>query len=191
MPRQCVYFLEVEVAENESNGGTRRLREQGPQGTVFISPGELPDIEKAGKAQSVTPEAPALLGLSPPFVDQWFHLEPERTQIGRKDHNDIVLDEASVSFEHARIVRSAGEWRVVNLLSTNGTFINGERIHQAPLRHGDRLSFGNAAFVFATSEEVEPPDRSFHPSHASRRQKWLAVAVGAIGLAVIIALLLL
>lgn len=180
------------MAENESdNGSTRRLREQGPQGTVFISPDELPDIERMGKSQSVTPEEPALLGLSPPFMDKWFHLEPERTQIGRKSHNDIVLDEASVSFEHARIVRSAGEWRVVNLLSTNGTFINGERVHQAPLHHGDRLAFGNAAFLFAMSEQVEPRDRSFHPSHSSRRQRWLAAVVGIVGLAVIIALLLL
>lgn len=181
------------MAENGSNSeGTRRLREQGPQGTVFISPDELPDMEEAvGEKQRVSPDEPALLGLSPPFVDQWFHLEPERTQIGRKAHNDLVLDEASVSFEHARIVRSGGEWRVVNLLSTNGTFINGERIHQAALQHGDRVAFGNAAFLFATSESVEPGRQSFRRAHASRAKWWLAGAIAVAGLAVILALLFL
>ncbi|MEA5445924.1 FHA domain-containing protein [Gammaproteobacteria bacterium AB-CW1] len=171
--------------------GTRRLREQGPQGTVFISPDELPEMDEAADKAAVSPDSPALLGLSPPFVDQWFQLQAERTQIGRKAHNDLVLEEPSVSFEHARIVRSGGDWRVVNLLSTNGTFVNGERIHQSALKHGDRLAFGNAAFLFATSEQVDTTGQSFRPAKSSRRQKMIATGLALLGIAVIVAALLL
>jgi len=172
---------------NKENNETHRQKEQGPQGTVFVAPGDLPDLGEVGDGAGVTPDSPALVGLTPPFTDHWFRLEPGRTQIGRKDHNDIVLDEPSVSFEHARIVRSSGEWRVVNLLSTNGTFLNGEKVHQSRLSHGDRLAFGNAAFLFATSERVEPSNeaQSFQPQPANARQKWLAAALALAGLLVI------
>lgn len=174
--------------DKERKSGTRRLREEGPQGTVFIAPGELPDLEEGSRSNSVTPDSPALVGLSPPFVDQWFPLEPERTQIGRKLHNQVVLDEPSVSFEHARIIRSGGEWRVVNLLSTNGTFINGQRVHQARLEHGDRVAFGNAAFLFATSESVEPSARSFHQTESTPFQRWVSVLIVLAGIAAAAAL---
>ncbi|MCP1727047.1 hypothetical protein J2T60_001012 [Natronospira proteinivora] len=169
------------MTEHDDTEGTRKLREQGPQGTVFVAPTDLPDLDQGGDGERITPESPALVGLAPPFSDHWYRLQPERTQVGRKPHNDIVLDEASVSFEHARIVRTAGEWRVVNLLSTNGTFVNGQKVHQSRLEHGDRLAFGNAAFLFATSDSVDPSPRSFHPQAVTRRQKQVAAAVAIAG----------
>lgn len=61
--------------------------------------------------------------------------------LGRGDENDIVLDESHVSGAHARIVPPA---TLVDLGSTNGTFVNGQRISgRRPLRPGDQVQVGS------------------------------------------------
>jgi pSer/pThr/pTyr-binding forkhead associated (FHA) protein len=40
----------------------------------------------------------------------------------------------------------------MNTLSTNGTFVNDQRVHDAVLKHGDRIRFGQAEFIFRTRE---------------------------------------
>jgi len=63
--------------------------------------------------------------------------------IGRAPRADFVLDAAMVSRLHCRLTASAaGELEVLDLRSTNGTFVNGRRVHRSPLAHGDRLGVG-------------------------------------------------
>jgi pSer/pThr/pTyr-binding forkhead associated (FHA) protein len=65
--------------------------------------------------------------------------------LGRVDDNDIALDDDTfMSSHHARIeVRPEGVW-VVDLASTNGTFVNGQRVTgDRSLRKGDRLQVGS------------------------------------------------
>jgi len=64
------------------------------------------------------------------------------TTIGRDPSNDLVLDVGDVSRYHARIELAAGEPRVVDLGSTNGTRVNGQPVRTAVLHAGDELSFG-------------------------------------------------
>lgn len=64
------------------------------------------------------------------------------TTIGRAPSNDLVLDVGDVSRHHARLERSGGELRLVDLGSTNGTRVNGEPVRESPLRPGDEVSFG-------------------------------------------------
>src|SRR5467141_1596084 len=57
--------------------------------------------------------------------------------IGRADYNDIVLPDPSVSTAHAKLQRREGVWVVVDLDSTNGTFVDGERVTgESPLAPG-------------------------------------------------------
>ncbi|MGH7699448.1 MAG: FHA domain-containing protein, partial [Gemmatimonadales bacterium] len=57
--------------------------------------------------------------------------------IGRADYNDLVLPDASVSTAHAKLQRREGVWVLVDLESTNGTFVDGERVKgEAPLAPG-------------------------------------------------------
>ncbi|MGE3074106.1 MAG: FHA domain-containing protein [Dehalococcoidia bacterium] len=65
--------------------------------------------------------------------------------IGRDGRAGIVLPDASVSARHATIERRDRNWRVADLGSTNGTFIDGKRVSEkgAPLRPGVKLTFGN------------------------------------------------
>jgi FHA domain len=62
--------------------------------------------------------------------------------IGRSSSCDIVLSDASVSRRHARLVLRDGSWVVQDLESTNGTNLNGRRIHRCELRPGDQLILG-------------------------------------------------
>jgi pSer/pThr/pTyr-binding forkhead associated (FHA) protein len=76
-------------------------------------------------------------------------LSEQRTIVGRAAGNDIVISSARVSREHACLTRQG--WHVIleDLGSTNGTYLNGERV-RAPveLRDGDRVQVGDILLVF-------------------------------------------
>jgi hypothetical protein len=66
--------------------------------------------------------------------------------IGRSPDSDIVLDDSSVSWEHARVIERQGSPAVVDLGSSNGTFVNEERIETSLLISGDKLRIGDTVF---------------------------------------------
>ena len=80
--------------------------------------------------------------------------------IGRVAGNDIVVDDLLASRRHASIRRLAGgRFEVVDLGSTNGTFVNGRRVHTAQLQEGDLISVGGHVFRFAAQairERLDP-----------------------------------
>src|SRR5438552_2656719 len=72
-----------------------------------------------------------------------------RLRIGRHESLEIVLDEGSVSRQHAEIYATSHGWRVRDLRSTNGTTLNGKRLGVAdwPLSQHDIVKCGNVTFV--------------------------------------------
>jgi hypothetical protein len=74
------------------------------------------------------------------------------TTIGRAAGNDLILDVGDVSRHHARLEQSAGELRVIDLGSTNGTRVNGQPVRAARLRPGDEVSFGTIRAVVVGAE---------------------------------------
>lgn len=70
--------------------------------------------------------------------------------IGRDGDNSIVLDDPSVSAEHAVLVPSARGWQVQDLGSTNGTFVNGREVgtRPIPLRGNEDIAFGSVVARF-------------------------------------------
>ena len=71
--------------------------------------------------------------------------------IGRATRADFVLDAALVSRVHCRLTAGATELEVVDLESTNGTFVNGERTARGTLKHGDRLGVGRVDLLVEKS----------------------------------------
>ncbi len=67
--------------------------------------------------------------------------------VGRSGDNDVVLTAPEISRFHARIEAAGAGWRVVDLGSTNGTWVNGRRIHESPLNPGDELAFDGVRFT--------------------------------------------
>ncbi len=74
--------------------------------------------------------------------------EADVWEIGREDNCEIVLSEPSVSARHAQLIHQDGRWRLVNLLSANGIFVNGEKRLTAYLTDGDEIRLGRVTLVF-------------------------------------------
>ncbi len=77
--------------------------------------------------------------------------------VGRSSDLDMVLVEEMVSRKHARIELRGGVVRIEDLGSTNGTFINGERIQSASLREGDRVLIGTSILKLVSIEPQSSP----------------------------------
>jgi len=154
----------VNSQESSSN------KPEGPQGTMLFRSGDIPSVDPAVQNLTITPDSPALVGLAKPFEGQRFNLRAGRTTMGRSANNDLTLAEPSISATHARIIGERGNWRILNLLSTNGTFVNGRKVSESPLQHGDRIRMGRVEFVFQTSEKLDP-------SRVSRRSRSVLVLV--------------
>lgn len=121
----------------------------------------------AGRSQAATPlldqtlTLPAALALRPtqalllvrrgPAAGSKFILSARDTMIGRSTEATILLDDVTVSREHARILRRAGRFFVRDAGSSNGTYVNGRRSEVALLVHGDELTIGGFALVFLAS----------------------------------------
>lgn len=131
----------------------------GPQGTMLFRPEDLPAPAPAPPEDGPDPDRPRLTGIGAPFEGRSFVLRRGRTLVGRRPNNDIVLAEPSVSAQHAWIIDEGGRYRVINALSTNGTFVNERKVHEAELLHGDRIRFGTAEFLFEAGQPATWLDR--------------------------------
>jgi hypothetical protein len=130
-------------------------RSSGPQGTRLFSADELSRLAgEAGFANDggVSVHKPVLEGTSAALKGRRFTLRAGRQTVGRGGENDIVICDPSVSSTHAWVMNQQGHCVVMNTLSTNGTFVNNKRVHEATIRHGDRVRFGQSEFVFLTRE---------------------------------------
>jgi len=74
--------------------------------------------------------------------------------IGRADYNDLVIPDESVSTTHAKLQRREGIWVLVDLDSTNGTFVDGDRVQgETPLSPGVTVRFGDISLVFEPTDD--------------------------------------
>jgi len=93
--------------------------------------------------------------LSEGFNGRTYELKVDRTTVGRVSDNAFEIPEASVSSHHAEIILQGNDVLIRDLGSTNGTFVNGEKITEAVLKPGQTLRFGTVEMRLDTGEE--PP----------------------------------
>ena len=106
-------------------------------------------------------------GLSPrPVALAWLERAGNRryveseTRIGRGDQNNFQLNDPSISRDHALIRRVEGEYVLSDLDSSNGTFVNGQRVYEARrLAPGDRVRLANVEFAFNIDAPTLDPTR--------------------------------
>lgn len=77
-----------------------------------------------------------------------YFLTKDATTIGRLEGNDIIIPDPSVSRHHAEIRRENDNFFVLDLDSTNGTWLNGKRISKTPVRDGARIGLGKVLLEF-------------------------------------------
>ncbi|HEY7430842.1 MAG TPA: FHA domain-containing protein [Streptosporangiaceae bacterium] len=97
---------------------------------------------------SYRPGALFLAQAYPPSPSQWA-LQGERMAIGRDPACDVHLADSRISWHHADLVRHGYTWSITDAQSTNGTFVNGTRVHESVLRPRDRIRLGQTEFVIS------------------------------------------
>jgi hypothetical protein len=75
-------------------------------------------------------------------------LTKERTTLGRRPYNDIVIDNLAVSGEHAVLQMTGSEVFLEDLNSTNGTYVNGKAVKKQQLQNGDSIEIGKYKIKF-------------------------------------------
>jgi FHA domain len=79
----------------------------------------------------------------------------DRTTLGRRPYNDIVIDNLAVSGEHAVLLAVGNEVYIEDLNSTNGTYINGKAIKKQLLAHNDTVEIGKYRIRYQTEEAAD------------------------------------
>jgi hypothetical protein len=110
-----------------------------------------------GEIDALAPGSALLLVRRGPNAGSRFLLDRDVTTAGRHSDSDIFLDDVTVSRRHVEFVRDgAGGFRVQDVGSLNGTYVNRERIDAAALSGGDEVQIGK----FRLSFFLAPPRAS-------------------------------
>ncbi len=87
-------------------------------------------------------------------------LTKDKTTLGRRPYNDIVIDNLAVSGEHALLQMVGDEVFLEDLNSTNGTYVNGKAIKRQQLNNGDAIEIGKYKIKFIADNAAEDFDKT-------------------------------
>jgi len=99
-----------------------------------------------------------------------FELEDKIIRLGRDAANNVHLHDTEVSRRHAEVRRSGDQFTVADLKSSNGTFVNGQRIRHHILTSGDQIQVGRTLMLFTASsgDSVEDLAKTINIATPSR-----------------------
>ncbi len=95
---------------------------------------------------------PKLIPLEP--REKTYYVTKNLTFIGHSEMNDLIPKSKAVSPMHSRIERISGKYKLIDLSSQAGTFVNGRRIDTKMLRDGDEISFESVKYTFSLSDRA-------------------------------------
>lgn len=142
--------------------GARLVAEADPAATSTLSLGAIeqaleperpPGLTAADQAaiEALPPGCALLVVQRGPSSGSRFLLDADLTTAGRHPDSDIFLDDVTVSRRHAEFLRDGNGFRVRDVGSLNGTYVNRDRIDEAPLANGDEVQIGKFRLVFISS----------------------------------------
>lgn len=123
--------------------------------TVVYVP--IPDRSEHPLSAEEAEHVPGLSGFAivvdrGPRAGMSYLLRPGNTTVGRHPDSDIFLNDVTVSRHHCRFVVENNTLSVEDSGSTNGTYVNGERVDSAALKAGDEVIVGRFHFVVARGD---------------------------------------
>ncbi len=100
--------------------------------------------------QAMIPDRPHLLQIIAGGDGQTLSIRllDQPVVVGRSAQADVTLNAASLSRRHARVERCRNGFKVTDLMSSNGIYVNEVRVHSATLRDGDMVQFGNVVMRY-------------------------------------------
>jgi Inner membrane component of T3SS, cytoplasmic domain/zinc-ribbon domain len=110
--------------------------------------------ELAGYLEGLPPGVGLLVVRHGPNAGSSFRLESEHTNVGRHPDSEIFLDDITVSRRHVALDRTPTGYRLRDVGSLNGTYVNHERTDEAVLRHGDELQIGRYRLSFVLGHDA-------------------------------------
>jgi pSer/pThr/pTyr-binding forkhead associated (FHA) protein len=99
----------------------------------------------------------SLVFASGPLAGSEVALEKPRITIGRSKDSEVAIDDPSISHQHAALELGSGGYRIRDLGSTNGVVVNGARMALAELKHGDRITLGQAELRYVVAARSAAP----------------------------------
>jgi Nif-specific regulatory protein len=96
---------------------------------------------------------PKLIVISSTLKGTAFAIAGETLSVGRDPSNEIQVGELSVSRHHCRVKKEAQQYKIVDLDSFNGTFVNGVPVKEQELAHGDQIAVGDVLLLFLMHDE--------------------------------------
>ncbi len=128
-------------------------RRAGPLRTKPLE--EAGSLQEALAAELRKSTSPSLVVVAGPDVGTRRRLDSS-VEVGRDPGASFSLSDESISWMHIRVEdRGAGEWAVVDLGSTNGTIVNGEKTREATLKPGDRIFLGKSIVEFQVQDAIQ------------------------------------
>jgi pSer/pThr/pTyr-binding forkhead associated (FHA) protein len=124
------------------------------------------------QSQQQEPTMPKMIVSIDGVVIKEVQLTKDRTTLGRRPYNDIVIDNLAVSGEHAVIQLTGNEVSLEDLHSTNGTYINGKAVKKQPLVNNDTIEIGKYKIKYVNEQQ----DAGF--------ERTMVIKAGAAGLGV-------
>ncbi|MFN0118661.1 MAG: FHA domain-containing protein [Elusimicrobiota bacterium] len=82
-------------------------------------------------------------------------IDKDEISIGRKPNNDIAIDHPTISGFHGKIKKMGDHYIIEDLNSTNGTFLNGQRIKSGRIKHKDQVGIAGHVLEFITDKEPD------------------------------------
>lgn len=186
---EIVVVHEHLTIRNISEGQGVKVNGEAVQESQDIAPGDLigigsvelqvvdpksesrPEAPTAAKASASSPSGWALKANHSALSNRVFSLVGQNT-VGRSNECDITLAAAHLSRRHAQLSVRGGQLFVADLGSSNGTFVNGERVTESRLKRGDELRFDTLSFgVIGPADEMDKTSvRSISPALAAAQR---------------------
>ena len=131
----------------------------GDETTITFTPleavGDVAEEELSVTLDELLESAGMLVVKRGPNAGSRFLLDTEVTRAGRHPDSEIFLDDITVSRRHVEVLHDPdGSYRVKDVGSLNGTYLNRQRIDESPLTTGDELQIGKFKLVFFSGADA-------------------------------------